>query len=134
MTTKEYLSQGLLLRRLIAAKQSRLADLRDMLTACTRPTDAVAVQSSARDKMADTVAKLVDAEVEAADDIARLLAVQREIGQVIGRVQNPVYRLVLEERYINCKTFEKIAVDNAYSYYHVVHRLHPRALAAVKEV
>ena len=65
--------------------------------------------------------------------IHELSSVKQEIEEAISRVGNSTYRTLLLERYINCKTWERIAVDMNYSYKQIC-RIHGRALAGIKDV
>lgn len=76
--------------------------------------------------------KLTELEIKIDVRIDRLYAIKTEILEAINSIENITYRTLLIERYINCKTWEKIAVDMNYSYSNIVHNLHPKALAALK--
>lgn len=65
--------------------------------------------------------------------IHELSSVKQEIEEAISRVENSTYRTLLLERYINCKTWERIAVDMNYSYKQIC-RIHGHALAGIKDV
>lgn len=65
--------------------------------------------------------------------IHELSSVKQEIEEAISRVENSTHRTLLLERYINCKTWERIAVDMNYSYKQIC-RIHGRALAGIKDV
>ena len=56
-----------------------------------------------------------------------------EILAAIDKVRDNDLRLLLIKRYIKFKTFDKIAEEMHYSYVHIVHNLHPKALYAVGE-
>ena len=66
--------------------------------------------------------------------IDELYAVKCEIFKAISRIEDGTLRTLLELRYLSFKTWEEIAVEMNYSYKHVVHGLHPKALKKVKEV
>ena len=71
-----------------------------------------------------------------ADDaeLKRLDAVKAEIVTVVGRVQDNTLAALLMAYYVNGKTWEQVCVDIHYSYKHVVHQLHPRALEILAEI
>lgn len=87
---------------------------------------------SGDEKMLNAVNKIIDAKNRVSDEMEMLEATEREILSTIDKISDPTLNTLLRKRYINCKTFEQIAVEMNYSYYHVVHRLHPEALEAVK--
>lgn len=66
--------------------------------------------------------------------IDKLYDTKHEIIKAINRVDNPTYRRLLIARYLEFRTWEKIAIDMHYSYKHVVHYLHPRALKKLEEI
>ena len=61
-----------------------------------------------------------------------LCDVKSEILDVVGRVGDGTLRTLLIERYINLKTWERVAVDMGYSWKQM-HRLHGKALGVVKD-
>jgi hypothetical protein len=133
MTVKEYLSQAFVLDRLIKSRESAIEDLRDKLDYAGGLASGVKVQTSGKgDRMAELVAKLVDHITVYERDIKRLLDVKAEIKAVIDGVENPVYQLILMERYINLKRWEDIAADNYYNWNYLVYRLHPKILSKIK--
>jgi len=62
--------------------------------------------------------------------IALLWEEQAQALAVIGRVEDTRLRELLTQRYINGLTWEKVACEMNYSYKHVTHVLHPKALQA----
>lgn len=76
--------------------------------------------------------RLAELEAKINRRVDALYMIKAEILNAITAVDNPTYRTLLIERYINFKTWEKIAVDMNYSYVHLVHTLHPCALKALK--
>ena len=91
------------------------------------------VQTSLKtDPLGEITAKLLDAEEECRQDIARMLAIQQEIVSLVEATPSIDCRLILYERYVNRKGWEKIAEDNHYSL-KWVHVLHKRGLKAVEQ-
>ena len=133
MTIKEYLSQALTIDQRIKSKQAQIVNMRDMLDSVNRPTDEIWVKSTGyRDRIGDIVAKIQEGENELADLICQLLEVKRGIRNAIERVEKPIYRLILEERYLNGKRWEDIAANNHYSWNYLIYNLHPTALKHVE--
>ena len=79
----------------------------------------------------DAAIKVMELEERINGEIARLCELKRQIGEAIDAVEDGRYRTLLELRYRNYYTFEKIAVEMNYSYMQV-HRLHKAALEAVR--
>ena len=63
-----------------------------------------------------------------------LLKILKEIMEAIMKVEDPTLRNLLIYRYLNFETWESIAVMMNYSYVHVVHNLHPKAIEKIKEL
>ena len=66
--------------------------------------------------------------------IGELYKIRNEILQTVNQVESATLRRLLIKRYIQNLTWEKIAEQLNYSYKHVVHILHPKALSAIKRV
>ena len=126
MTAKEYLSQYRDCMVRIKEVSRHLQDLRG-LTESLRGEDG---QRVALDK---AVAELVDAQDEAAAEIDRLSKLRDDVAIMIDCVSSNTYRSLLYNRYVLCMTWEQVAVDMGYSYVHIVHRLHPLALADLQK-
>ena len=131
MTAKEYLSQAIWLNKAINAKLAQVRDIKDNLTCISSFYIADKVQTTATgDRTCDLIAKLVDLQREVLDDISRLYDIKDEIEMTIESVEDPRLRLVLFERYVNLKKWEKIAADNNYSW-RSVHGHHSKGLKEV---
>lgn len=126
MTAKEYLQQyGTAMWR-IRAISDHLAELRAV-------AENLRTEDGHRVELDAAVANLVDTERQVSSEVAKLCKLETEIACTIDRMQEP-YRTLLYERYINGKTWEQVAVSMNYSYVHVVHNLHPKALKTVQDL
>ncbi|MCL2160107.1 MAG: DUF1492 domain-containing protein [Oscillospiraceae bacterium] len=114
MAAKEYLQQIRDLDGQINAKLAQLDKLKTM-AARASATSSTALLGLARE---------IDA------DIDRYVDIQREAKRKIDAMPNATYKLLLTLRYINGLTFEQISEEMHYCTHHIVHKLHPRALAA----
>ena len=85
------------------------------------------------DKLGAAVARLVDAESRVSDELELLEATEHKVIETINSVQDNILKVLLYERYINCKTFERIAVFINYSWRQTI-RLHGGALNEVKKI
>lgn len=63
-----------------------------------------------------------------------LFKILKEIMEAIMKVEDPTLRNLLIYRYLDFETWESIAVMMNYSYVHVVHNLHPKAMEKIKEL
>ena len=88
---------------------------------------------SGDEKLIDAVSKIIEAKNRVSDELEMLEATEREVIETINKVQDRTLSTLLYERYINGKSFEKIAVIMNYSYRQTT-RLHGTALLAVKNV
>ena len=96
------------LKRLDKVSNSRIGDL----------SDAIAALESYAERIAAQWDKLI---------------VLREDAKVrIGQLEDWRYREVLTRRYLQGQSWEQVAVDMGYDYYHV-HKLHRRALRIFQE-
>ena len=84
------------------------------------------------DKLGAAVARIIDMENRVSDRIEHLEAADRAVTKAIDAVDDETQRTVLYERYINGKTFEKIAVEMSYCWRQTI-RIHGAALQAVGE-
>ena len=66
--------------------------------------------------------------------IGELYKIKNVILQTVNQVESATLRRLLIKRYIQNLTWEKIAEQLNYSYKHVVHILHSKALSAIKRV
>lgn len=78
----------------------------------------------------DADIKVMELEQRIRQEIARLCEIKRQIGEAIDMVEDGRYRTLLEMRYRNYLSFEKIAVEMNYSYEWVKH-MHRNALEKV---
>jgi len=136
ITVKEYFNQAFTLDRILKATRTQLAELKERrfcVSAIRYDNDKV--QSRLNHESFNALSDLyMDLEQKYIDDEKRLMQLKLEMKSHIDRLDDPVHRLIMTERYMNTKTFEQIALDNNYSCYHVVHRLHPAALKKAKQV
>ena len=61
-------------------------------------------------------------------DVEKLMRLKDKISGIIDKINDPVCKSLLSLRYLNCMSWEQVAEFMDYSYVHVVHRLHPKAL------
>lgn len=128
MKTKDYLSQVSRLNKMINNKLSEIHQLRELSVSISAIGNDEKVQTSPNfDKIGTTVAKIDEMENNLDKMIDEYL-VKREriIAQIDTMEEESVYQ-VLFSRYIEKKTFEKIATEMEYSWRQIV-RLHGKAL------
>lgn len=124
MNAKEYLQQY---RAAMRRTQAITEHLKELRAVC----EQLKTEDGHKIELDKAVCNLVDAERHLSAEVTQLCMLETEIARTIDRMQEP-YRTLLFERYINGKTWERIAVDMHYSYRGVT-KMHGRALQAVKE-
>ena len=134
MTAKESLNQAYLLDQRIKSKSEQIQALNELATKCTATlTGMPRNPNHGNSTMADTVCKIIDLQNEIAADMDRLVQIKKDIVDVIGKVDDVKFRILLEKRYLCGETWEEITM----SLYHNrrwVFRLHDKALDAVQEI
>lgn len=113
MTAKEYLQQYRDAVRMVYATQDHLAEIRSIETR-VNPDYSVKCIMQAEDRLRD--------------EIENMEATECEIISAINNVKDGTLKTILYERYINGKTWERIACEMNYTYKHLVAVLHPKAL------
>ena len=128
MKTKDYLSQVSRLNKMINNKLSEISQLRELSVSISAVGNDEKVQTSPNfDKIGTAIAKIDELENNLDKMIDEYL-VKREkiIAQIDTMEEERVYQ-ILFSRYIEKKTFEKIATEMEYSWRQIV-RLHGKAL------
>lgn len=129
MRAKEYLSQIHLLDKRINNRIQELKNIKDQISV-VRPVryDKDHVQhSDISDCVSDGVARYIDTEREINAMIDELVALKHKVTGEIERLNDPRHVELLFLRYVQCMTFEQIAVSMDYSFRQVL-RLHGSAL------
>ena len=128
MNAKEYLSQAMYIDQRINSKLEQVTRLRENVTNCTATlSDMPRPDSPNKQRMADTICKIVDLEREINEDIDKLVDLKAEARRAINEVGDPVQQLILELRYLCYKPWLEIAETIGYSEA-TVYRLHGEAL------
>lgn len=136
MTAKEYLMQVVRADRMIDNKLHEIQELRRMsvsITSALKDTgECGGGGSGSGDKVGVMVSKIIDMEYELDREIDKLVNLKREVMSVIDQLETTKCE-ILYKRYLQNKTWEKIAVETGYSYVWVC-KLHGRALQDVERI
>ena len=133
MKAKEYLMQVVRADRMIDNKLHEIEELRRMAISVTSVLkDDVVSGGGTGDKVGTIVSKIVDMEYELDREIDKLVDLKREVMSVIDQLE-PTKCEILYKRYLQKKTWEKIAVETGFSYVWVC-KLHGRALQDVERI
>lgn len=128
MDTKTYLSQIGRLDLMIKNKISELSSLREMCYGLTGMSNEERVQSTPNfDKIGTAVAKIDDLERKTDRLVDEYVDKRKRIIEQIDDMDDKVIYEILFARYIEQKTFERIAADMDYCFRQIT-RLHGKAL------
>lgn len=127
---KSYLAQYPCLGQEIERTGEELERLRALAENVTARLSGMPRSSPDGDRMANCVERIIDLNRELNCQIERYLRLRQKIADAIDTVEDPLLRLLLEYRYLNGNTWEKIAEKMSYSRMQVG-RLHEKALAAM---
>ena len=126
-----YLEQAYRIDQRINCKIEQVSSLHNLATkANSTLTDMPGSPNRNIHRMEDIIVKIVDLENEINQDIDMLVDLKSEIMQVIKKVDDLELQTLLEQRYLNFRTWEQIAVDMGYNVRHL-YRMHDKALKAV---
>ena len=128
MDTKQYLQQISRLDRMINNKLSEISQLRELAMNVSAVKNEERVQTTPNfDKIGTAYCKIEEMEEKLDKLIDEYVDKKNLIISQIDGIENETYYEILFARYIEKKTFEKIADEMTYSFRNVT-RLHGRAL------
>ena len=128
MTTKEYLCQISRLDRMINNKLSEISQLRELAMSISAVKNEERVQTTPNfDKIGTAYCKIEEMEEKLDKLIDEFVDKKNLIISQIDKIENETYYEILFARYIEKKTFEKIADEMNYSFRNTT-RLHGQAL------
>ena len=129
---RNYLEQAYRIDQRINCKIEQVSSLHSLATkANSTLTDMPGSPNRNVHRMEDIIVKIVDLETEINHDIDTLVDLKAEITKVIKQVEDLELQMLLEQRYLNCRTWEQIAVDMGYNVRHL-YRMHEKALTKVQ--
>ena len=128
MDTKKYLNQISRLDRMIQNKLAEISQLRELAMSVSAVKNEERVQNTPNfDKIGTAYCKIEEMEEKLDKLIDEYVDKKNLIISQIDKIDNEAYYEILFARYIEKKTFEKIADEMTYSWRQVI-RLHGRAL------
>ena len=128
MDTKQYLNQISRLDRMIQNKLAEISQLRELAMSVSAVKNEERVQTTPNfDKIGTAYCKIEEMEEKLDKLIDEFVDKKNLIISQIDKIENETYYEILFARYIEKKTFEKIADEMTYSWRQVI-RLHGRAL------
>ena len=134
MDTKQYLQQISRLDRMINNKLSEISQLRELAMSVSAVKNEERVQTTPNfDKIGTAYCKIEEMEEKLDKLIDEFVDKKNLIISQIDKIENETYYEILFARYIEKKTFEKIADELTYSWRQII-RLHGRALQEFERV
>ena len=128
MDTKQYLQQISRLDRMINNKLAEISQLRELAMSVSAVKNEERVQTTPNfDKIGTAYCKIEEMEEKLDKLIDEFVDKKNLIISQIDEIENETYYEILFARYIEKKTFEKIADEMTYSWRQII-RLHGRAL------
>ncbi len=133
MTTKEWLNRGWRIENEIEILQREKELAFERITSASCANDDVRVMKSEQNSSENKLINYLAYNDKIDTRIDELYQVKQEIHEAISRVQNPIFRQLLELRYLQFKRWEQIAVLLDYKDVRHVYRLHGNALKEIGE-
>ena len=137
MSAKEYLQQAERIDRLVKSKTDQLARLEALATSATPRYSDTGASVSHDDSKGSKLENQVIGIVELKDNIRKkaneLIKVRAEIAKTIDAVNSLTHQYILEERYLNYKSWDSIGDITGFSKDYL-YRLHRDALHMVEQI
>ena len=133
MEAKEYLESYRLIQTRINVLMSNIERLRAEAESVSISLDGLPRGTATSDKMSRIVAEMADLESTLMDEMSGLFIRRQRIITQLGMLKSHKHQLLLQKRYIECKSWELIAVEMDITWRHC-YRLHGSALAEFEEV
>lgn len=133
MEAKEYLESYRLIQTRINVLMSEIERLRAEAESVSIDLDGMPRGTATDDKMSRLVAEMADLEATMTDELSGLYIQRMRIITLLGKLKSHKHQLLLQKRYIECKSWELIAVEMDITWRHC-YRLHGSALSEFKEV
>ena len=127
MTAKEYLETYRIMQTRINVLMAEIERLRTEAESVSISLDGLPKGSAYDDKTARLVAQMADYEHTLQSEMAGLWLRRMKIIAELGQLKNHKHQRILHLRYIDCKSWEHIAVEMGITWRHC-YRLHGSAL------
>ena len=127
MTAKEYLTNISRMDEEIKLLEDEILETQTRLTHITPILSDMPTAHGGADKMINGIIKMVDLKTKLNAAVDRYVDNKNDALDIIGRIENQTYRLILIGRYCKKKSFELISTEINYSYFRTC-RMHGEAL------
>ena len=134
MTTRDYLTQIERFERILDNKQLELLRLRDLASSVSsfRTGDKV-MRSGSKDKLGDSVSRIVDLEKDVSEKITAYADLRQKIIEQIEHMEDMNHYSILFRKYVERQGFEQIAEALGYSQRQII-RIHQEALQVFEKM
>ena len=135
MSVKEYLQQAEKIDRIVKAKTEQLARLESLATSASSAFSETGGHhdDSKGSKLENQVIGIVELKDNLRKKTNELIKVRSEISSTIDRVNSLTHQYILEERYLNYKSWDSIGDITGFSKDYL-YRLHREALQMVEAI
>ena len=144
MNAKDFLNQLKRMEDSIKDKLEEVAQLKSIALTVVAVSNNVIIEgekhnadrvqsSGSQQKMADAVCKYVDLEKEIDDEVDRMVDKRDEVLSVINMLDKPVQCAVLRKKYVQFKSFKRIAEEMNYTYQYIIEQ-HNKALKNLQKI
>jgi len=134
MDARKYLSQARHLNSRIRSYENELEYINTIALGPSGPSygpNKIKQTPSLEAPFVRYIDKIMELEKIIHDEISKLIELKQEIAQMIAGVGDAKLEIILRERYINCRNWEDIAIDLAYSQVYLF-KLHQKAIKLIK--
>lgn len=133
MNAKDYLTEYKRIEARVRVLQTEVEKLRTDAEGMNINLDGMPKASGKPDKIARLAIQLAAYETDLADELSHLWSKRMEIVGELGKLKEPKHFTILHARYIEGKTWERIAVDMDITWRYC-YMLHGRALTEFEKV
>ncbi len=131
---KQWLSRAYKIEQQIQSKTEQIEVWKSLANKMTSNLSLINGGSGDNCRMETYCNKIADAQAEITKQQIELINVRREIEDTINKVTDVILRLLLEQRYLLCKSWREIAEFMNLSIDYIKKELHRQALRAVGEI
>lgn len=131
MNLKAYLDKALYIQMMIRSKREQIEILKEQCEILSSEFGEKVQTSKNKNNHSDLIVKILELKDDYKSQLDELLTIKKNISKLISNIQDPKIKVILEQRYINAKSFPEIALFTSYSLKHV-HRLHTEGLSKLE--
>ncbi len=131
---KQWLSRAYKIEQQIQSKSEQIEVWKSLAQKMTSNLSMFGGGSGDNNRMETYCNKIADAQTEITRQQLELINVRKEIEETINKVTDIILRLLLEQRYLLCKSWKEISEFMNLSIDYIKKELHRQSLRAVGEI